>query len=132
MKTLGKYRKLPSIDSVLSEKIIDELMELYDRKLVVNLIRKNISEHREKIGAGGNIPSAAEVAATVATSARSEWHMSPQTVFNATGVILHTNLGRAPLAYSQPAKSTNLEFDLDTGTRGSRNHHAANLICRLT
>ena len=51
---------------------------------------------------------------------------------NGTGVLLHTNLGRAPLAYSQPAKSTNLEFDLDTGTRGSRNHHAANLICRLT
>ncbi|HJM20744.1 MAG TPA: L-seryl-tRNA(Sec) selenium transferase [Acidimicrobiales bacterium] len=51
---------------------------------------------------------------------------------NATGVLLHTNLGRAPLAYSQPAKATNLEFDLDTGTRGSRNHHAANLICRLT
>jgi len=51
---------------------------------------------------------------------------------NATGVLLHTNLGRAPLAYSQPAKATNLEFDLETGTRGSRNHHAANLICRLT
>ena len=51
---------------------------------------------------------------------------------NGTGVLLHTNLGRAPLAYSQPAKSTNLEFDLDTRTRGSRNHHAANLICRLT
>ena len=51
---------------------------------------------------------------------------------NATGVLLHTNLGRAPLAYSQAAKATNLEFDLETGTRGSRNHHAANLICRLT
>ncbi len=51
---------------------------------------------------------------------------------NATGVLLHTNLGRAPFAYSQPAKATNLEFDLDTGARGSRNHHVANLICRLT
>lgn len=50
---------------------------------------------------------------------------------NATGVLLHTNLGRAPLEYQQTPQATNLEFDLATGNRGSRNDHAANLICKL-
>ncbi|MEC7828638.1 MAG: L-seryl-tRNA(Sec) selenium transferase [Actinomycetota bacterium] len=50
---------------------------------------------------------------------------------NATGVLLHTNLGRAPLEYQQAPQATNLEFDLATGNRGSRNDHAANLIGKL-
>ena len=48
-------------------------------------------------------------------------------VVNATGVLLHTNLGRAPLAHHQDAEYTNLELDLDTGERGSRGAHAATL-----
>src|SRR5438552_961058 len=51
-------------------------------------------------------------------------------VVNATGVLLHTNLGRAPLAHQQPAASTNLELDLGTGRRGSRHRHAADLLAR--
>jgi len=53
-------------------------------------------------------------------------------VINATGVLLHTNLGRAPLAYQQASQASNLEFDLTTGNRGSRNSHVANLICKLS
>jgi len=51
-------------------------------------------------------------------------------VVNATGVLLHTNLGRAPLAHQQQAASTNLELDLATGRRGSRHRHAASLLAR--
>jgi L-seryl-tRNA(Ser) seleniumtransferase len=51
-------------------------------------------------------------------------------VVNATGVLLHTNLGRAPFGWSQPAGYTNLELDLRTGTRGSRHAHAAALLAR--
>ena len=51
---------------------------------------------------------------------------------NATGVLRHTNLGRAPLEYHQQAQATNLEFNLITGSRGSRNNHVTNLICKLT
>ena len=51
---------------------------------------------------------------------------------NATGVLLHTNLGRAPLAHTQPARATNLEFDMESGKRGSRAVHASGLIARLT
>lgn len=53
-----------------------------------------------------------------------------QPVVNATGVLLHTNLGRAPLATSIPGRATNLEFDLGHGTRGSRTTHAGNLLAR--
>jgi L-seryl-tRNA(Ser) seleniumtransferase len=51
-------------------------------------------------------------------------------VINATGVLLHTNLGRAPLGFSQPADYTNLELSLDTGKRGSRREHAGALLAR--
>ena len=51
---------------------------------------------------------------------------------NATGVLLHTNLGRAPLAHAQGARASNLEFDLETGKRGSRAVHASGLVTRLT
>ncbi|MGI8684908.1 MAG: L-seryl-tRNA(Sec) selenium transferase [Acidimicrobiales bacterium] len=53
-----------------------------------------------------------------------------QPVVNATGVLLHTNLGRAPVAVSQDARYTNLELDLHTGRRGSRRHHAGALLAR--
>src|SRR4051812_43004088 len=55
-----------------------------------------------------------------------------QPVINATGVLLHTNLGRAPLGVSVPARPTNLELDLATGKRGNRSAHAAGLLARLT
>src|SRR5207248_11189861 len=51
-------------------------------------------------------------------------------VVNATGVLLHTNLGRAPIVHAQPAAYSNLEIDLETGRRGSRRHHAAVLLAR--
>jgi L-seryl-tRNA(Ser) seleniumtransferase len=54
-----------------------------------------------------------------------------QPVVNATGVLLHTNLGRAPLGWSQRAAATNLELDLATGERGSRHAHCARLVARL-
>lgn len=53
-----------------------------------------------------------------------------QPVVNATGVLLHTNLGRAPLATTSPGRATNLEFDLGTGARGSRGDHAGGLLAR--
>ena len=54
-----------------------------------------------------------------------------QPVINATGVLLHTNLGRAPLAAAPPAPATNLELDLATGQRGSRQDHCGRLVARL-
>lgn len=76
------------------------------------------------------------VAAGDPASARSRAERRARTllrpVVNATGVLLHTNLGRAPLAHHQEAGAWNLELDLDTGRRGSRRSHAAALVARAT
>ncbi|MGH9089500.1 MAG: L-seryl-tRNA(Sec) selenium transferase [Acidimicrobiales bacterium] len=76
----------------------------------------------------------AAVAAGDPASARSRAERRARTllrpVVNATGVLLHTNLGRAPLAHHQDAGAWNLELDLDTGRRGSRRSHAADLVAR--
>jgi L-seryl-tRNA(Ser) seleniumtransferase len=77
--------------------------------------------------AGGDPASAAERARQAATVA-SRGLLQP--VINATGVLLHTNLGRAPLAVEHAAGYSNLEFDLEKGTRGSRSAHAATLLAR--
>ncbi|MFV1989549.1 MAG: L-seryl-tRNA(Sec) selenium transferase, partial [Acidimicrobiales bacterium] len=55
-----------------------------------------------------------------------------QPVINATGVLLHTNLGRAPIAHSQDARFSNLELDLTTGQRGSRSSHVAMLAAKAS
>lgn len=76
------------------------------------------------------------VAAGEPGRARDEAHrlgrMLLQPVLNATGVLLHTNLGRAPLPYAQPASSTNLELDLETGARGSRHAGMSQLLRAAT
>jgi L-seryl-tRNA(Ser) seleniumtransferase len=77
---------------------------------------------REAIAAGD--PSSARARAEATARALL------QPVVNATGVLLHTNLGRAPLAHHQEARATNLELDLTTGRRGSRGAHAAALLAR--
>jgi L-seryl-tRNA(Ser) seleniumtransferase len=71
-------------------------------------------------------PESAETRARAA--AEIERHRLLQEVINATGVVLHTNLGRAPIAVERPAGYTNLELDLTTGRRGSRSAHAARLM----
>ncbi|MCU1463927.1 MAG: selA, partial [Acidimicrobiales bacterium] len=77
---------------------------------------------REAIAAGD--PDSARARATEIATAL----LRP--VVNATGVLLHTNLGRAPLAHEQPAAAANLELDLATGKRGSRHRHASALLAR--
>jgi L-seryl-tRNA(Ser) seleniumtransferase len=73
-------------------------------------------------------PASASARARQAARAASRGLLQP--VINATGVILHTNLGRAPVPVYQAARYTNLEFDLEKGTRGSRSAHAASLLAR--
>jgi len=77
---------------------------------------------RAAIGRGDPASARAEAEAVAAALLRP--------VVNATGVLLHTNLGRAPLAHHQDAGYTNLELDLTTGARGSRSAHAAGLLAR--
>ena len=106
------------------------------RWALVEAARRAIAAAREALraGASGDI-AAADVARTAAELARPRLRR----VINATGVVLHTNLGRAPLAADARAAIdevargyTNLEYDLATGERGSRHDHLRSLICELT
>jgi L-seryl-tRNA(Ser) seleniumtransferase len=111
----------------------------YGRSAIVDALRAEAAAVRQTAEA----QSADDVAGTIerGATARLESHLAPslRRVINATGVILHTNLGRAPLgrvAADRVARLaagyTNLEYDLDRGERGRRDVHAERLLCRLT
>jgi L-seryl-tRNA(Ser) seleniumtransferase len=127
-----ELRDLPSVDRLLG----DEVLAAAPHGLAAAAARSALERMRETIQAGGD-PGDPVVAA------RGELERlraaSLRRVVNATGVIVHTNLGRAPLARVALERAvevgsgySNLELDLDTGARGSRQDHVAAALCRLT
>ncbi len=132
-------RRLPSVDRLLQASEGEELAERFGHALAVEAMRETLDDIRQRILAGSAAPAEAEILAEV--KQRLEQWTTPtlRPVINATGVIIHTNLGRAPL--SQQARRaiemaargfTNLEFRLPEGSRGSRYVHAVSLLKRLT
>lgn len=135
----SEFRRLPSVDRVISEERIKQLQESYPHELLVELIRQHLHQVRSSIAAGNQCPSIDEVVESIYAQVHTLESPSLRPVINATGVILHTNLGRAPLsrettdAMNRIAKDyCNLEFDLDSGRRGSRHTHIEQLLCQLT
>lgn len=120
-------RALPSVDALAKE--LARLETNFPRELIVSECRRAIEEARAAVREGEPLPDlAARAAAGLAALAAP----SLVEVINATGVILHTNLGRAPLPPLSPGSwYTNLEYDLDTGRRGRRDLHTARLLERL-
>ncbi|MGQ0702761.1 MAG: L-seryl-tRNA(Sec) selenium transferase [Gemmatimonadales bacterium] len=126
-------RALPSVNRLLEDPGIQALLATAPRNLVVAAVREAVASARD----GGPIPDDW----TVDVAERVERHTAPSlhTVFNATGVVLHTNLGRAPLARTAldairavAEGYSTLELDTATGTRGSRADHCAGLLASLT
>jgi L-seryl-tRNA(Ser) seleniumtransferase len=121
-------RQLPSVDEVLSR--LTGLNGVFPRNLVVAEIRRTLEEIRAEIRAGR--PAEFWVEARVERALSALRKNSLRRVINATGVVLHTNLGRAPLPSFTPlAGFSNLEYDLATGRRGRRDQHAGALLERL-
>jgi len=134
-----EFRRLPSVDRVLADERLKQIGEDYPRILLVNLVRQQLERERLAIAAGKPASSLVKIVDSIRTQVRSLENPGLRPVINATGVILHTNLGRAPLskeaavAMDVMAKGySNLEFDLDSGTRGSRQVHIEPLLCQLT
>ncbi len=128
MATQDQLRSLPSVNEIASS--LARLEARFPRRLIVNEIRRVIEERRAEIKAGSvngdSIESRVEQ-----NLARLETP-SLKRVINATGVILHTNLGRAPLPRFDPIFGySNLEYDLALGRRGKRDVHIADLLQRL-
>ena len=123
----NELRKLPAVEKVLSDAALKDAIGRYSHPIVTLSIRAVIDELRDAISSGANGPTLKEVIGKVQTHLAEEWPGFLRPVINATGIILHTNLGRAPL--SAEAVSTladilggyyALELDLNTGERGVR------------
>jgi L-seryl-tRNA(Ser) seleniumtransferase len=135
----AEFRKLPAVDTILHLPSVTPLVALHGQEQTIEAIRTTLAEARNAIGQGTPAPSAAQLADTVQQALAHTDQPTLRAVINATGVIIHTNLGRAPLsdgalnAIAQAAHGySNLEYDLDHGTRGSRHDHARGLLATLT
>ena len=135
----SRFREIPSVNQVLQQKEVSDLLSEYSHESIVEMIREELATARLNVSAGGEPPQVETVAESVSDRAASQWKSWPETVINATGVILHTNLGRAPLsdesieAASVAASGySDLEFDLESGRRGSRQAHISRLVCQAT
>jgi L-seryl-tRNA(Ser) seleniumtransferase len=133
-----EFRHLPSVDKVLSEARLRALQKGYPRDLLVSIVRQRLEDERLSIAAGRPCAALDEIVASVAGRLEALGKPSLRRVINATGVILHTNLGRAPLSQEALAAMAavgdycNLELDVDSGARGSRQVHIEELLCQLT
>lgn len=137
---------LPSLDRLLHAPELSALLEQHGRSRITALLRARLQALRDRVTAGALSREALDAAldgAALATAledslrAQEQHHLRP--VFNLTGTVLHTNLGRAVLpetAVSAVAQAmsapVDLEFDLDRGRRGNRDAHVEALVCELT
>ena len=133
------FRAIPAVNSLLADEKIISLIERHSRDAVLDLIREYLDEIRSEVGTGGPAPDVAELVSAIERKSEDRWRRWPARVINATGVIIHTNLGRAPLSAEaidamRTAASgySDLELDLESGTRGSRQSHISRLVCEVT
>jgi L-seryl-tRNA(Ser) seleniumtransferase len=140
-KISGRLRSVPSIDRVLNTPTADVVLARFDRELVKHTVRAVLDELRRSLAAGHNhiAPSADEVMALALTRIEQELPLRMRRIVNATGVVLHTNLGRAVLApeaitavETAASGAVNLELDADSGKRGSRDDLVTDDLRTLT
>ena len=137
MTTAGRQSKssLPAVDLVLRSGEVVALIARYGRPLVLDAVRAALAERR-RCGLGASVASIAEESA--GRLAR-DMQPSQRRVFNLTGTVLHTNLGRAPLPEEAIAAAveamrdpTTLEYEIESGKRGERDDHVSGWLTRLT
>ena len=137
------HASIPSVDRILRLAAVAVLIAEYGRDAVVSAVRDDVDRLRASLskrdGATQNEAAAEHIATRVGASLRAAAAGSLQPVFNLTGTILHTNLGRALLpreaieAIANAAGNpVNLEFDLAEGRRGDRDRHLEDLLAQLT
>jgi L-seryl-tRNA(Ser) seleniumtransferase len=134
-----ELRKLPSVDRLLQDPQIAELLARCGHNLTAGAAREALDAARGACLAGENCPSLAALVEETGTRLAARLRPTLQPAINATGIIIHTNLGRAPLSAEARAAMdavslgySNLEYDLEAGRRGSRYVHAEDLLCQLT
>lgn len=134
-------RKIPKVDELLNQLGEEDDILCRPQAMVTEAVREVLAELRESILAGRRteVPSTSSILEMVDRQIREKSKMSLRSVINATGIILHTNLGRAKMS-ERVAKAildaaqnySTLEYDIDSGSRGSRYAHVEKLLARLT
>ncbi len=136
-------RQIPAVDRILREPILEDLAGQLPAELIVQEVQSAVCRVREQIRSGEGVAadslSPLALADCAACACRHFLQPSLRKVINATGTLLHTNLGRAPLPsralkamHKVAAGYSNLEFDLASGTRGQRYSHVEKLLVQLT
>lgn len=137
------FRQLPSVDEVINEAAVARLATTYGREPVADAVRAVVARLRQEITSGllnedGLLLAIEGLTGAVESQLRQSLTYSLRPVINATGVILHTNLGRAPLADAAiehiretTATFSNLEFEIEAGVRGKRDVHVDRLLQKL-
>ncbi len=135
----NQYRRLPSVDRVLADNALQNAASEVGITVATEAVRAELAERRDALRIGGSDVSLEAVATAAAERAYASLRAGLRPVINATGVIIHTNLGRAPLSDAAIASMTavgrgysNLEYDLEAGERGSRYDHLESLLRRVT
>lgn len=136
---MNEFQKLPSLDALLQDKRSDSLISRHGRKLTINALRDSLESFRETIKKGATSPNLDSILEYAENLINVWLKPSLVPVINASGIILHTNLGRAPLSEETitaiqmvSSSYSTLEFDLAEGKRGKRSIHAEGLLKLLT
>ena len=132
-------RDIPSVDQILKHPRTEQLLGSFGHAWTGSAIRQLQDDLRQTLPNLTEIPSDEELISSLESILEKQSQPSLRTVINATGVLLHTNLGRAPLSQaalaaveSAASGYSTLEFDLAKGKRGKRDVHASDLLTRLT
>ena len=136
---MNPLSQLPSVDRLLSTTALASLVDLHGRAVVTGMVRDVLAETRAAVRDGASLPDEAALIEKVGAGVTAKMRPRLRPVFNLTGTVLHTNLGRAPLpeeavqALIAAARSPcALEYDIDSGGRGDRDDIVNELLCELT
>jgi len=136
---MNPLSQLPSVDRLLSSAAVVSLADAYGRAVVTGMVRDVLAATRSAVREGAPLPDEAALIARVGAGVTAKMRPRLRPVFNLTGTVLHTNLGRAPLpeeavqALITAARSPcALEYDIESGGRGDRDSVVNDLLCELT
>ena len=133
------YRQIPKMNKLLELSTVQKAAEGLPRPLVKNALQAELDDLRQELKNGTPLPTENALQERLANAIQKAGQWQLRKVFNATGVVMHTNLGRAPLGQALSAHISQaavgystLEYDLESGSRGSRYALVEQQLCRLT
>lgn len=136
---MAALHRIPKVDRLLAEPALQQLQMDSSRPLLLQATRKVLAALRREMLAGGPLPELAAIVARVGRELAAAASPSLRRVINATGTVIHTNLGRSPLPAdigdhlaAIACHYATLEYDTASGERGDRSAHVEPLICELT